>query len=283
MLLRCLSLLAVVSISTAAAELPANRWVEVRKDPVGARRGSAIRYSPKAGAFFLWGFMNADPELLQEQPLMRVPEYDMVSFNPDDGSWRNHLPKEWAEMWSKQLPLAYSPRTYAGITSGSERTVMRSNTDAASAAPRPDLNIVFDQVAYRPADDSLYYFTGRLTAAYDVGRRRWRDLGPEHSPPPVLGGSLAWNPVHDEMVLFGGGHVAERGVDGELRGYTGTWTYGIKDGDWRQLPLEAEPPPRMNSRIVTDRKNGVLVLFGGDGQTHYLADTWLFDLDERRW
>ena len=41
--------------------------------------------------------------------------------------------------------------------------------------PRPDLNIVFDQVTYRPENNSLYYFTGGLTAQYDVGRRRWRD------------------------------------------------------------------------------------------------------------
>ena len=34
----------------------------------------------------------------------------------------------------------------------------------------------------------------------------------------------------------------------------------------------------MNARMVTDTRNNVLVVFGGDGQSHYLADTWLFDL-----
>jgi hypothetical protein len=42
-------------------------------------------------------------------------------------------------------------------------------------------------------------------------------------------------------------------------------------------------PPRMNSRMVTDSRNEKLVLFGGDGQSHYLADTWLFDLKTRAW
>ena len=51
------------------------------RDPAGARPGSAIRYVPEAHAFVRWGFMNDDPELLQEQPLMRVPEYDMVAFD----------------------------------------------------------------------------------------------------------------------------------------------------------------------------------------------------------
>ncbi len=39
----------------------------------------------------------------------------------------------------------------------------------------------------------------------------------------------------------------------------------------------------MNTRMVTDTRNQVLVLFGGDGQSHYLADTWLYDLKSREW
>jgi hypothetical protein len=276
-----LKILAVLFVPWIAA--PANQWVEVRRDPAGARRGSAIRYAPAAKAFFLWGFMNADPELPQENPLMEIPEYDVVAFDPSDGQWRSHLPPRMEKQWSRRLPLASVPRTYSGITTGSERTVMRGATADEGGVPRPDLNVVFDQVAYRPADHSLYYFTGGLTARYDVVRRRWTDLRPAHSPPPVLGGSLAHDPVHDEMVLFGGGHVAERGPEGKLRGYTGTWTYQPNLNEWRELPAGAQPPPRMNSRMVCDTKNGVLVLFGGDAQKGYLADTWLFDLRTRTW
>ena len=142
--------LLAVSLHGAEPNLAANRWVQLQKDSVGARRGSFIRYASDAGAFFLWGFMNANPDLLQELPLMEVPEYDMVSFDPDQGRWER--------MWSKKLPLAYIPRTYSGITSGSERSIMRSPTYHPGAAPRPDLNMVFDQVAYRPPSKSLIYF-----------------------------------------------------------------------------------------------------------------------------
>lgn len=271
------------SVACLAQDLPPNRWVELVRDPTGARRGSAIRYEPSAGQFFLWGFMNGDPELPQEQPLMEIPEFDVVVFDAAVRRWRNHLPAQAEKEWSRRLPLAYVPRTYAGITTGSERSVMRNATDDEPAVPRPDLNIVFDQVAYRPADHSLYYFTGGLMAAYDTARRRWRDLRPAHSPPPVLGGSLAYDPLHDEIILFGGGHVAERAPDGALRGYTGTWVYSVRENDWRQLPLRVQPPPRMVTRIVTDSRNQVLVVFGGDGQTRYLADTWIFDLKTRTW
>jgi hypothetical protein len=267
----------------AVGDLPANRWTEIQKDPVGARRGSAIRYAAKAHAFFLWGFMNADPELLQEQPLMEIPEYDVVAFELSAGRWQSHLPLAMQRRWSRHLPLAYVPRTYAGITTGSERTVMRGAAEDEQGFPRPDLNMVFDQVTYRPANNSLYYFTGGLTAMYDVTRHYWSDLRPFHSPPPVVGGSLAYDPVHDEIILFGGGHIAQQGPDGRPRGYTDTWVYSIKQHDWRRLPLTVQPPPRMNTRMVCDTKNQVLVLFGGDGQRFYLADTWLFDLKTRQW
>lgn len=212
---------------------------------------------------------------------MEAPEYDVVAFDLKQGRWRNHLPANREREWSRRLPLAFIPRTYSAITSGSEQTLMRGSTPDPGGAPRPDLNLVFDQVAYHPGLQSLFYFTGGLTAAYSPGRRRWTDLQPLHSPPPVSGGSLAFDPVNKEMVLFGGGHIVERNRDGKLVGHTGTWVF--RDEDWHKLDATIEPPPRMDTRMVTDERNGVLVVFGGDGQSRYLADTWLYDLKTRKW
>jgi Galactose oxidase, central domain len=276
-------LVGMLLTGTLYAQLPANTWTLLRQDPAGARRGSALRYAPKADVFVLWGFMNDDPELLQEQPLMRIPEYDVVAFDLVGKQWLSQFPSQWAASWEKQLPLAYVPRTYSGITTGSERTVLRGPTADREGVPRPDLNIVFDQVAYHPPTDSLIYFTGGLTAAYHVQRRRWTDLRPAQSPPPVLAGSLAYDSLHDEIVLFGGGHVAEQGTDGRIVGYTDTWSYRFRENRWFPMALESQPPPRMNTRLVCDTKNQQLVLFGGDAQSHYLADTWILDLKTRTW
>jgi Galactose oxidase, central domain len=276
-----LAALALAAFQLAAQPTPPNRWVEVRRDAAGARRGSAIRYAPDADAFFLWGFFDYDRNLPQEQPLMETPEYDMVAFDPERRVWSNVFPARREREYARKLPLAYIPRTYAAITTGSERTVLRGTTGDAEGAPRPDLNIVFDQVAYDPEMRALIYFTGGLTAAYRIAERRWTDLMPMHSPPPVLGGSLEFDPVNRELVLFGGGFVAERDAAGRSVGYTGTWV--LSGGDWRRLPAQIQPPPRMNSRMVCDPKNQVIVLFGGDGQSHYLADTWLYDLKSRTW
>ena len=272
---------ALAAVSLAAQTVAPKTWVEVRRDPVGARRGSAIRYAPEADAFFLWGFFDYDRNLPQEQPLMETPEYDMVSFDPDRRAWSNVFPPRREREFGRKLPLAYVPRTYSAITTGSERTVLRGSTGDAEGTPRPDLNIVFDQVEYDPEMRALIYFTGGLTAAYKVPERRWVDLMPAHSPPPVLGGSLAYDPVNREMVLFGGGFVVERDPAGRPAGYTGTWV--LSAGDWRRLSSRLEPPPRLNARMVCDQKNQVLVLFGGDGQSRYLADTWLYDLKTRAW
>jgi hypothetical protein len=273
--------LLLLCANAAGTEWPANRWIELRRDERGARRGSAVRYVPDAHAFFLWGFFDDDPGLPQEHPLMEVPEYDMVMLDPDVGRWTNHLPKEWQADWSKKPPLAYIPRTYAAITTGSERTLLRGPTDESEGAPRPDLNIVFDQVTYDPSRHALVYFTGGLTAVYDVSRRRWADLAPSHHPPPVVGGSLAYDALNRQITLFGGGHVVERGPGGRVVGYTGTWVF--RGDEWRRLNLKIEPSPRMNSRLVCDIRNRVMVLFGGDNQHEYLADTWLFDLKTETW
>lgn len=276
-------LLAALPPVAARDELPANTWVRLRHDDSGARRGCAVRYAPAAKAFLLWGFPDADPEFLQENPTLPLAEHDVIAFDLARKRWSDHAPADWKPPEGKRPVSFYVPRTYHGLTSGSERSLFRAPEGFPREAARPDLNITFDQVVYHPPSRSLVYFVGGLTAAYHVEQRRWSDLAPGHAPPPVLGGSLAYDTLHNELVLFGGGNVAEKGPGGRLVGYTGTWTYSFADKDWRPLAPGEQPPPRTSSPMVCDPLNRVLVLFGGDGQSHYLADTWLYDLKTRSW
>ncbi|HMF14354.1 MAG TPA: kelch repeat-containing protein, partial [Gemmataceae bacterium] len=277
----CLTSLAIVA--RADDPSPANRFMLVRKDNVGARRGGAVRYAASEKTFLLWGFLDADAEFLQENPSMPLPEHDVVFFDVEKKQWRDHVSTEWAKQQVKTKPLYFVPRCYHGLTSGSERSLFRAPEGFPESCARPDLNISFDQAIYHPPSRSLVLFTGGLTVAYEVESRRWRNLAPAQSPPPVLGGSLAYDPLHDEIVLFGGGHVAEKREDGRIVGYTDTWIFSLAQKTWRRHANKIHPPPRMYSRLVTDTKNQVLVLFGGDGQSHYWADTWIFDLKTRSW
>lgn len=47
--------------------------------------------------------------------------------------------------------------------------------------------------------------------------------------------------------------------------------------------VRAEPPMRCNTQLVYDRKNKLIVLFGGDSQNAKLCDTWVYDVKTRTW
>ena len=85
----CLTSLAIVA--RADDPSPANRFMLVRKDNVGARRGGAVRYAASEKTFLLWGFLDADPEFLQENPSMPLPELDVVFFDVEKKQWRDHV------------------------------------------------------------------------------------------------------------------------------------------------------------------------------------------------
>ena len=262
------------------ANLEPNTWTRLSRDEDGARRHCALRYVPEGG-YFLWGYLSYDVFIYGGPHLPRKdnPEYDLVMFDPAVGAWKNQFPVEKAAEWTHALPPMYLCQNYHGITTGSYRPQLKMRDGVL----RPDLNIVFDQVTYDSKRARMVYFTGGRTFGYDMHTRSWADIAPGGSPPPVLGGSLCYDPFNDEIVLVGGGHVAERGSGGRLAGYTGTWIFDCQTQVWRRLDAALEPPPRMATRLVCDRQNAVLVLFGGDAQTHFLADTWVYDTRTRRW
>ncbi len=269
---------------TAAAQdaIPANTWVRLAQDPQGARRASAIRYAEEADAFLLWGFMGHPTEDYgnPESPWDGNREYDVVAFDLKSRQWRSHLPIEKQSEWSKRPPPVHECNSYYGITTGSYRPELKPREGVL----RPDLNIVFDQVAYDSKRARMIYFTGGRTFAYDLRTRTWSDAAPNSpSPPPVSAATLAYDPVNDEIVLAAGGHVAEKDAQGKLAGYTGTWIFDCASARWRPLQAYIQPPPRMNTRLVFDSKNRLMVLFAGDGQSRYLADTWIYNVSTRTW
>lgn len=264
-------------------DIPSNTWIMVDKVEKGSRRFSSFRYVEKGGYFLLWGdmghFVYENAYGGPHTPIDQNPEYDIVTFNIKNRTWENQLPFEKQEEWSSTLPPIYRCNYYKGITTGSYRPQLKMRDGVF----RPDLNIVCDQVTYDTRRSRMVYFTGGRTFEYDTVQRVWSDIGSDTSPPPVMGGSLCYDPFNDEIVLVGGGHVAESGPDGKPVGYTGTWIYNCETKMWKPLQGKVEPPPRMISRLVCDTKNKVLVLFGGDAQSYYRTDTWIYDTRTRTW
>lgn len=262
-------------------ELPPNTWSRILREDHGARRFSSFRYVPHIDRFLLWGFhgYTSDKYGDQDEPWSGNKEYDMVAYNPEEGRWENHLPKNKLNEWSKSLPPMHLTSRYQGITPGYYPPQLKEREGVL----RPDLNIIGDQVAYDSKRHRMVYFTGGRTFAYKVEERKWLAIDGETPPPPVSFGSLCYDPFKDRIILFGGGHVAEPGPEGRAVGYTDTWTYDCESGQWSPVDTGGDPPPRMCTRLVYDNRNKVIVVFGGDSQSHWLADTWMLDLKSDTW
>jgi hypothetical protein len=265
----------------SAPKLKPNTWSRMAEDLQGARRFSSFRYVPDIDRFLLWGFYGfiSDNYGNPEEPWTDNKEYDMVSFNLRDGHWENHLPKSKQAEWSKALPPMHQVDSYMGITPGYYYSQLKEREGVV----RPDLNIVGDQVTFDSKRRRMVYFIAGRTFAYDVTNRTWSDIAAGVNPPPVSFGSLCYDPFNDRIVLFGGGHVAEPGPDGRPVGYTGTWMYDCGTSQWTRVKTSGDPSPRMCARMVCDTKHEVMVVFGGDAQTHWLQDTWKFDLKNYDW
>lgn len=90
------------------------------------------------------------------------------------------------------------------------------------------------------------------------------------SPPPATGASMAYDPVRQVVVMFGG-LVGDTPV-------SDTWEYN--GAGWMRRSPAASPPPRHGAAMFFDAESGVMTLHGGsaaaDGSA-VLNDTWTYD------
>jgi uncharacterized protein (TIGR03382 family) len=137
--------------------------------------------------------------------------------------------------------------------------------------------------AYDTAQQKVLLFGGNgRSASNDLWSFQgvdWQREMAATSPPvrSALGGhALAYDPVREEVVLFGG------------RGWTltlgDTWVWNGRS--WSERKSETSPAPRVGHRMVFDRARGVMVMFGGElsdatnsysvptDPTWEWADTW---------
>jgi len=148
-------------------------------------------------------------------------------------------------------------------------------------------------VAYSDADQALVMFGGAVfndTWALDVKTQTWIQMIPDGrttSPPrrAQLINSMAYDPVNDLFVLFGGrcGDTNCAGVPYN-KPLGDTWTYRLSTNTWTQVHPPASPAPRFQHTLTYDPVNRVMVLFGGrDGGTNFYGDTWVYDVVANTW
>jgi PKD repeat protein len=87
------------------------------------------------------------------------------------------------------------------------------------------------------------------------------------TPPPAgFGSSLAYDPVEQAYVYFGGGSSSS---------VVGNQTWVFSQGHWlnETNPHDA-PPARTQAAMDFDANAGAVLLFGGQGATQFFDDTW---------
>jgi len=88
---------------------------------------------------------------------------------------------------------------------------------------------------------------------------RWAQVISSTSPPALVGAAMAWDPVAEKLLLYGGGTTFKANLTSD------TWNF---DGsDWVKLSPGQNPGTLKDHRMVTDTKRKRIVLFGGiDGE-----------------
>ncbi len=101
----------------------------------------------------------------------------------------------------------------------------------------------------------------------------WKKLSPATSPSNRFYAAMAYDPVSQKVVLFGG-----EGDNGNLND---TWTF---DGtNWTQVTTPVAPPVRNGATMAFDVPTQKLVMFGGFDVHKFLKDTWVWDGATSTW
>jgi PKD repeat protein len=95
----------------------------------------------------------------------------------------------------------------------------------------------------------------------------WFNLTNQNGPTPRELAAIAYDPVANDTVLFGGGQFGAGVI------YDDTWAYS--NGTWTQLHPALSPPGLIGAGLVYDASDGYMLLFGGyDGS--FSNETWAF-------
>lgn len=97
----------------------------------------------------------------------------------------------------------------------------------------------------------------------------WVQASPGTSPPGRNDHAMGYDPIRDQVVVFGGRYAASNG-------YGDTWVWA--NGTWAEVEPTTSPPARWATEMVWDPGLEALVMFGGVSSAFgSLDDVWAWD------
>lgn len=220
-LLLCASLL-VLYCSARTEETAPNTWTWVSDEKTGGTIGSIV-YSPDAQGMILYGYP------------AKGSRGEVRLFSPAKGTWEELMPA--------------GPHQERG----SFFTVWKDGR------PRlPCINREYwlaQQVCYLPNEKKALFFAGGSTFYFDPGTKTWEDLKIplQDAPPDVMLGSMAWDPVKQRAILFGGGYISANKAASDPKAVPpgkpwtrADWTMDVKRATWA-----FDPKTKRWSRLAT--------------------------------
>ena len=242
------------SVRINPADLAPNRWYEISQAQTAPQWWSSAWLVPDTGEVVIWGKVGGHRD--------ESKWYDVNTLSLDDEvpEWKESFPQGKEEAWADgKFPnwgcachrLRHEPdRPWLTdinddwIGSGKTNVVRIVETDGVL---RPTRAPTFDQGAVDTKRNRIVYYVGGQTFAYEPASRTWTDL--KAAPPTALDGlvmgMMAYDPVADKVVLFGGSYGLNPW------GGARTWIFDCEKNEWRRA--DVEPTHVSESRRALDR------------------------------
>jgi hypothetical protein len=255
----------------------ANTWTQITGNDIGSWRYCGLLYAPNTNEYIVT--MGNQNESGADCP------FNVQVFTHTLGKWINALPHDtlygkWADSTGYAFGNGRTGNQVFGTYYWAIRTIegyLRVNNGAFKTAR------AYQQFCYNSDDGKFYYYINNTTFTYDPATRRWDTLSVNTHPNAgaaegyLKWSSLCYDPVNQEIVLFGGGAIDAS------NGSPGTWILDPATSTWTKQNPAVEPGPRAHAPLVYDPVNQVIVMFGGDHLDHLLNETWVYDCATRTW
>jgi N-acetylneuraminic acid mutarotase len=227
---------------TWAFDLNSNTWQNRTRDPnPGPRIGAAMAYDARADRTVLFGGTRSF-----ESPFA-IP-------------W-----KVLSDTWTYD----YANNSWSNVTSALQ----------GSPPPRMGAFMAFDTQSQR-----IVLFGGASPGAIatqetwvlDLANLTWTSMDPATPAPPRALGGVAYEPIADRTVVFGG-----YGGNTEVNE---TYGYDLETNTWENLTAAVAPPPRQVTGMTYDADLKRVLLYGGQTVAIPMFDDfWTFEYATRAW